>query len=389
MAGAVSYPAGEDRTAVTPLGIEDYDGAAAFLEEITERRFSKGFWLDRFEHWWEKNPAMAYAIERGWVIRDADGKIAGFIGSIPVGYSVNGIEKMACAVTSWYVKDEYAGRSLELLTPFLEQKRPEFLLDTTPVEKVEKMLLKLGFKRLERRWMRIDAFYPVDAALLWGYLAGKAARNKGIRAAVAAAGPFAAAALNALEWARGILRKDTDAEKYSISEIRSFDGSWSFFWERLKAANRVMAVRDEVRLNWFFFGSASLSSTRKVIGIRCGGSPVGYAAVKVMEVESNGRAYHYFEVVEMVILCQESAAYHAAFQGLIRLAREDERDIMLIRMSPFDRRMEGCMRGFGFFSRPGRSRFLYRMNGAGAGGGDGLEEGFYATALDGDRCFFP
>ena len=153
-----------------------------------------------------------------------------------------------------------------------------------------------------------------------------------------------------------------------------------------------MAVRDEVALNWFFFGSKDLLSSRRVIEIRNDKTLIGYAAVKIVNHSQTGKEYNYFEVVDMVINSEDYCAYVAALKGLLKIAQNSEDKIMLIKINPFDK-IENCLRKYGFFIRPGTARFLYKISDKNTGGidinEDDIQNSFYATPLDGDRCFFP
>ncbi len=71
---------------VRPLKKEDYEAAAIFLAEETNGIFSRNFWLDRFELWWENNPSMDGDLHLAWILCDEEGEIGGFLGYIPVKY---------------------------------------------------------------------------------------------------------------------------------------------------------------------------------------------------------------------------------------------------------------------------------------------------------------
>src|SRR4030067_3103347 len=96
-----------DSAIVRLLNKDDYYAAAIFLEGITASAYKKDFWLDRFECWWKNNPSMDDAMPRGWIIVQNNGEISGFLGNIPVMYSINGKQTLACFATSWDVAGSF------------------------------------------------------------------------------------------------------------------------------------------------------------------------------------------------------------------------------------------------------------------------------------------
>lgn len=374
---------------ISPLRVEDYEAAAVFLERITNEVFKKEFWLDRFEYWWNRNPAMSKGIDRGWILRCKDGGVVGFVGNIPIRYYIKGQERTACCITSWYVGEEYSKRSLELLIPFIKQKVPALLLDTTPIEKVVKILLQLGFRSLEKKWLKRDVFYPTDMAEFWNFLAGRFGSNRVITVFFKLAGLFV---IPAVKFYQIVCKFRLPAinKKYTFSEIKRFDKSYALLWDKLKEKYDVLAVRNETTLNWFFFGSNDISSSRKVIELRCDDALIGYVAVKEIKHNLHNRIYCYFEVVDMVILNGDALDYKFALKGLLWLAKKNENKIMLIKLNSFDENIENILFRFGFFWRYGKSRFLYKHTTEHEPAIAGYaSDSFYATPLDGDRCFFP
>jgi len=374
---------------ISPLRVEDYEAAAVFLERITNEVFKREFWLDRFEYWWDKNPAMSEGIDRGWILRCKDGGVGGFVGNIPVKYYIKGQERTACCITSWYVGEEYRKRSIELLIPFIKQKVPALLLDTTPTEKVVKILLQLGFRSLEKKWLKRDVFYPTDMAEFWNFLAGRFGSNRVITIFFKLAGLFVIPAVKLYQIVCKF-RLPAIKKKYTFTEIKRFDKSYALLWDKLKEKYDMLAVRNETTLNWFFFGSTDMLSSRKVIELRCDNMLIGYVAVKEIKHSLCGKIYYFLEVVDMVILTENASGYNIAVKGLIWLAKKNKNKVMLIKFNAFDDKIKRTLLHFGFFWKTGESRFLYKhTEGHGLDAADCPSGCFYATPLDGDRCFFP
>jgi len=378
-----------DKSFAIPLNADNYESVAIFLEKATDGIFKKEFWLDRFGYWWDRNSAMLPDISRGWILSGEDDEVGGFLGNIPVRYYIKGQEKIVCCVTSWYVGEKYTKKSLNLLIPFLKQTVPVLLLDTTPTVKVANMLSHLGFNSIDKEWLKKDVFYPVDIAEFWDFIAMRYGSKKGIAALIKLAGLLA---IPAVKFYRKVCKLSLPAigKEYIFSEIRAFDKSYSLLWNKLKEKHDMLAVRNETTLNWFFFGSADLMSSRKVIELRCDDALIGYVAVKEIKHSLCGKAYYFFEVVDMVILTENESGYNIAVKGLLWLAEKNKNKVMLIKFNAFDERIKRALLDFGFFWKTGDSRFLYKYTeGHGLDAADYPSGYFYATPLDGDRCFFP
>lgn len=372
------------KSIASPMVIEDYESAATFLEKATRGVYKKELWLDRFECWWDNNPVMNNDINRGWVLRDVNEEIGGFMGNVPIKYYIRGEEQIACIATSWYVSNEHNKRGLDLLLPFLKQKR-RILLDTTASERAAEILLKLGFTSLEKEWLKEEFFYPVDIAEFLDFFVRKTFTNSVVFRSLKWVSIFIAPVLKTFLM---LLRINVFLRlgEYSFREITRFDETYTSLWEKFKLKYDMLAVRDSSALNWFFFGSNGLSSTRKVLEIRRCNEVIGYVAVKEASSFEGGRDYSYFEIIDVVMCPEEESAYITVIDGLLWLARQSKKKIMFIRATFFSESMKQGLRRYGFFKRAGISRFVYKQQ------GDSCSikpSAFYATTLDGDRCFFP
>jgi len=372
---------------LAPLIRKNYEASARFLEQITNGDIPRSFWLDRFEYWWHNNPNMNDAIPRGWILLSDDGKIGGFLGNIPVKYQINGQEQIVCGATSWYVAPDFAKKGMELFYAFLKQPPP--FLDTTPTEKVARVLRGLKFFQLKKEWLKREAIYPIQAKEFWVFIVNKFSSNKYLEFALKLIGllvvPLIAMYQKAYEFKILFLDK-----KYEAKEIIRFDSSYSQLWTQLKNQYKVIAVRDWEALNWYFFGSKGLLATRKVIGINKNGVPIGYAALKLITRTIRGRTYYHFELIDMVMIEKHESAYYALLKGLLSFARSYDKKIAFIKIIPFDENMKTYINKLGFLWQTMESRFYYRGFAVDSSSmPDAMEKSFYATPLDGDRGSFP
>lgn len=87
-----------------------------------------------WQHLWKDNPAyreMQGKFPIGWVLEDADGRIPGYLGNIPLHYEFEGRNVRASATRSWVVDTAYRGYALMLLSPFYKQANVDLFLGTS------------------------------------------------------------------------------------------------------------------------------------------------------------------------------------------------------------------------------------------------------------------
>jgi len=139
---------------VCELTKDHYGELSVFLDDQTQGVISQDAWLDRFSCFWERNPSFKDGSDqRGWLIINAEGRIGGFFGNIPMLYYWKGEERVFNSATSWYVEPSCRRYSLTICRRFLKQDKPK--LDTTPTPQVALILKKMGFQSFEAEWLKI------------------------------------------------------------------------------------------------------------------------------------------------------------------------------------------------------------------------------------------
>jgi hypothetical protein len=361
---------------VKPLEKVDYDKLADFLAESTGGKFSANFWQERFTYFWDKNPAME-GFARGWVLW-ADDKIKGFFGNIPVKYTVDNREVTFFAATTWYVADDCRGKSLNLIRNFLKQSGPFF--DTTPIPNVAKIIAKLEFRELMQTWISKDALYILNFSQFSRMMAARRA-NFFVKSAIFVGINFVGALLNFFCAIKKALFSYRNLGVYDVRKINGFDERYDRLWGRIKKKYKICAKRNAQALNWFFFAVEDLSFTRRVFEVNKDGNLIGYFAFKVIERCIQGSKIINWELVDMVIDSDDVLAYSAAIKNIKSAAKKER--VCFIQMNAFDENARKAMHKFDFIWVNGRHRFFYR------GFDAQVSRDFYATALDGDRPFFP
>ena len=67
---------------VSTVGFSDRGAVAEFLAQFPGETRDKAFWEQRFQLWWDLNPAFTNGAEGAWAIRDGS-QVVGFVGDVP------------------------------------------------------------------------------------------------------------------------------------------------------------------------------------------------------------------------------------------------------------------------------------------------------------------
>src|SRR5579863_6132027 len=75
-------------------------------------------------HLWTGNPAYREIKDKfpmGWVLENADGAIAGYLGNVPLNYELEGKKLLAATTRAWVVDTPYRSYSPLLLGTYFQQ----------------------------------------------------------------------------------------------------------------------------------------------------------------------------------------------------------------------------------------------------------------------------
>lgn len=365
------------------LAPEDFLSLAVFLEEKTGGIYSREFWGGCFRRWWDFNPAMLPGISRGWLLKDEDGRIQGVLGNIPVRYFYDGKEEVAFATTSWFVSDEARNRGLDLFIPFMKQTG--LLLDTTASSKVQQLLPRLGFSRLERTWLEREAIFIGAIAPFCLFFVEKhqAQWRRVISSVVVVLSVPLLFPL--LFWMRTAWLSFQHG--YDVTVQDSFPEEYETLWKEVRLRNKFLAVRRPRELAWFFHDQRPVRNKTLVLGLRQKGVLHGYAAFKMVRRKFCKIEYTCFEMADFVMQRYDVGAVAAILQKIYSFAKEERLVLPYIKMYPVSD--SGiAMERLRCFWQKARDSFWYKDNRPqGSGKGD-VASGLFATPLDGDRPFF-
>jgi hypothetical protein len=121
---------------------DDFERVYPLLQAFGISRITKDHWRRLFANNWDSpEDYCGYVLDQG-------GEAKGFLGLLFSERTINGRLEKFCNLTSWMVKQESRGHSLQLLLEALKLKDCTFT-NFTPSTGVARILKKLGFAELE------------------------------------------------------------------------------------------------------------------------------------------------------------------------------------------------------------------------------------------------
>ena len=228
--------------------------------------------LDEWKHVCQCNPVLNQRTEPlplGWALEN-NGKLVGFLGSIPAFCSFGGRRLLVTTANSWVVDEPYRSHSIALLKRFLGQREVDLFLNTTAGVASSKVWEALGAKR-----MPLSSYGDV---LFWITAPREVVRALLIHKNIPAAGALSFPLGLALRIGH-LLRPTTSREGKGsdVREIASFDSRFDVFWNELKqGSTRLLSWRDAETLNWHFKYALAANRARIVI-LEAGSRITAYA----------------------------------------------------------------------------------------------------------------
>jgi len=286
------------------------------------RKFGLGFEDETaWQHLWKNNPAyrgIAGKFPIGWVLEDADCRVCGYLGNVPLNYELEGRRLLAAATRSWVVDGAYRGYALMLLAPFYQQSNVDLFLGTS-VNSQSGVASSL-FKNLR---------VPVgewDRALFWITHARGFTDSFFTKKGWNFAKPFSypvSLGLSLRDRVRGSgFRKDASGP--ALVPLESFDERFEAFWVELRKhkVGELLAVRDRETLDWHF----KFALRRKdawIYTFNGGAGLAGYAVFLRLERQQVG--LNRVCLVDFQCLDEEKCAsfFMAALWAAFRRCRQD------------------------------------------------------------------
>jgi hypothetical protein len=225
--------------------LEDYPGIASLQSLYGMNRWSREEW----QHLWIANPAYLDEWPMGWVL-EADSRIVGYLGNIPLQYELYGRSYIAGCGHSWVVAPRYRAYSLMLLERYLKQNHGADLCISNTVGLLSSSALAaFGVSPV-----------PVGA---WDHSAVWITQFKSFAALWLARNKYPSPntfsypmSLGLYLWSIGKMRalKKKNDRYVHIEFCDGFDERFDSFWHQLRTENpkTLLAVRSRSVLEWHF-----------------------------------------------------------------------------------------------------------------------------------------
>jgi len=260
---------------------DDYD-------RIAELQGAHGLSVKAREEWlhlWQSNPAYVPGWPIGWVLEEANGRIAGALENVPCLYRMGGRSYVAAFGRGWAADLQYRAFAMMLIIRQLQQPGVDLRLTSTASPRTSELLL-------QRDWSPVPAG-EWDRSAFWVTNYARAAREY-----LAARVPRPLAAAGSVALSPAFFVKDVAAKRAhrigperGLSWVDEFDERFEGFWAELESRNPqlLLAVRDRETLGWHF--RYSLEQGRLWILTASEGSRLtAYAIFQRREIQSLGLA---------------------------------------------------------------------------------------------------
>ncbi|MEM7417564.1 MAG: hypothetical protein AAF389_18895 [Gemmatimonadota bacterium] len=285
---------------------------AEFLASFEDDE-SPSDWLALFQHWWDRNPA-ASKVPHGWVL-EADGRIVGFLGLIPVRFQLQGESTVAFSGTTWRVCEEHRAHSLRLMYAAIQGTEDHVLFNSTPIPQVRPILQRLGFSLIPRD---LSSAEHMPAGLLLANPSSAIARRLGgsvpARALSTVAGPW-------VGWYQGAKLRFSGRDRFEVERIDSVGDEFDRLWERDRARWPTTMDRSRASLDWY---CNAPGGDKVLVAVRRDGELVGSVIYWL-----RGEDRRLFECVDMWVGDSDPAAVCAAAAGGLGIARSLGAEVVL------------------------------------------------------------
>ncbi len=225
----------------------DYNQIAAL--QVAYKRPLKPY--EEWKHLWANNPAylsLGGRLPKGWVVERHDGRIVGYLGSIPLFYELGGQRLLTTAAHAWVVETDYRPYSLALLDLYFSQKNIDLFLNATVGPAGRDSFNVFESPRVPAGdWGRSVFSITNRQGFLAAWLAEKA---------IPMAKPlsFGLAGALAIKQAFSFRALPRNGAGHSFQLCKNIDSRFDVFWDCLRKTNPhlLRAVRTREVLEWHF-----------------------------------------------------------------------------------------------------------------------------------------
>jgi hypothetical protein len=272
-------------------GLRQREAQFADFDAVAKLKTQSGLSGDSLENWyrfWRDNAAVPFAkapLSMGWVLED-EGRIVGYLGSIPLLYHYGTRPLLAAAASGFAVEPVYRGFSIGLVASFYRQKNVDLFLNTSAIESVGRLAKAFQAEALPQEDYDNVLFWVLDVRRFLHAVAAKLGMNGNVGTITRRLGSLG------LQMEKTLRRRRPRhvPSKFLITEtsVSDIGGDFEEVWRRKVAEKpRLLANRDPLHLRWHFASPMSQQLTRV---LRCEGPGrlTGYAIVQVETQQETG-----------------------------------------------------------------------------------------------------
>ena len=327
---------------VSSVSEADYPELASFLAAFPDvESASADSWRSRMCAWWDLNPAFVDGYTRGWLLRD-NGRIVGFLGSIPWRFRLGGNETTVFAGTTWRVLPEFRGMSILLKRRQMDEHQEVLHFSTTPRPEVARILNLLEYERIRRGTgteTHTAILLNVEKILRLKF------RNSAWSKTIAKS---LAPPLKAIQAIR--MRRLGQCAHDNVRELGSAGETFDDLWRRTRDRYPSTNVRTAAAVNWYCFSSTAFE--KKLFGYFDGEKLTGY----IIFLSTERRGMKFFECVDLWI--DPEAGRDEILGALIEKARQCavQGSFDRVHLPHFNRETAASYRNLGLLEMKGRRK---------------------------------
>ena len=280
-------------TTIREVCFKDWD----LVQELRIRVGLSPLNLERQRQSCETNPAVLGSSNsiNGWVM-ESNGKIVGYLGSIPMLFRFENNDVTAAAASSFAVDPDHRSSSLKLTAAFLNQKNIDLFLVTTANPEAEQIFRFFKVKSIAQKNYNQVLFYICNNS---NFLKS-ALIKKNLPSAIAFVGSIFLAPLlyceRMLKWR---FPKGEGPNEIKLISVKSIGNEFDELWKKKTAADpqRLYAYRTSSFLRWHFE-----RFSEQMVKILCAyyhNTLVGYAIIMREEVFKIGLSR--YKIVDLFV----------------------------------------------------------------------------------------
>jgi hypothetical protein len=261
------------------------------FEIVADLKTRMGLSPDTIENWqrlWRDNPARKacyHPLPIGWVL-ESEGRVVGYLGSIPLLYRYAEKELIATTASGFAVEPDYRAWGPGLMASFYRQQYVDLFLNTTAMPAVGKIARALRAEPLPQKDYQSVLFWVLDPYRFSKAVMRKLDINSKL-VAIGGVGGLVALTFDSLIRSRQprLSRKNLLVNEIDLHDIGD---EFEELWHRKKEEGpRLLANRTPEVLRWHFDVPGSKRKTC-VLVCRSRGRLLGYAILRDQANPRNG-----------------------------------------------------------------------------------------------------